>query len=110
MSQHRDALRIAQQLRKDAFAIRRRVRAASRRDAASIVADVLRNPDRAAGTMGVEQLLLCIPRLGEFQVRRMLAIAAITKVQRVREVTPGRRDILALTVEEWADGELRRTA
>lgn len=106
-----DALAVANERKLAGAALRQGLREMTPRDGARTAAVWLRTPTAAVGSMSVERLLLSVCRLGPRRAGAMLAASRIAKVQKVREVTPGRREQLSRLLDDWADGlAARRTA
>jgi len=111
VSQNMEALERANELRLAGAALRHSLRQMPSREGARTAAVWLRRPTAYVGSMNVERLLTSVQRLGPRRAAAMLAASRITKVQKVREVTPGRREQLSRLLDEWADGLVaRRTA
>jgi hypothetical protein len=108
VSQNLEALAVANGLRLAGAELRRGLRQMPSREGARTAAVWIRTPTAAIGSMNIERLLTSVQRLGPHRAAAMLAASRITKVQKVREVTPGRRELLSRLLDEWADGFVAR--
>lgn len=110
MSQQLEALERANTVRFGGAALKRYIGSLSPDDAAQRVADILRRPDATSGAITIEDLLCSIRYLGPGKASRLIAMAQIRSAQRVRDLTPGRRESLARLITGPERRVLGRTA
>ena len=115
MSQHMEALQLANAARLETARVRRAIAVLDRAAGARCAAEMLRGEDGAVGRVRMEELLLAIHRAGPRLAGAILTQARIphgARTRRVREFTPRQRELIAGLLERWAAGQFvaRRTA
>lgn len=95
MSQHLTALAKGNELRVQAARLRQEVRALGAEDAAARAADILCfDESEAAGSLWIDELLRCVPRIGPGRADRMVRAVGVRGRRRLRELTPRQRGAL----------------
>lgn len=95
MSQHLEALAMAQERRSAIASIKAGVARLDRRRGATAVSGMLLSPDEVVGAIPVDALLRSVHQIGLSRAARLLAKAGVTRRLRVREVSPACRERLA---------------
>jgi len=101
-AQHLQALELANAVRYDRAAIRRRVRAAGP-DGRQLVADLLDDGDGVVASMPVLRLLMWPQRMGQKGAVRMLRqVGVVSELRLVRDLTGRQRRSLAARLRDAA--------
>jgi hypothetical protein len=97
VSQHLDALALANEIRLAQAAVLREIRSANG-TAGDLAAEALRNPTDTVGSIRLERLLRALPRMGPRYADKTLAEVGMSRgrlSRRVRELTERERHVLA---------------
>lgn len=112
--QRMEALATANARRIGVAEFKRDTRRLGTRGAALHIADIMdsEDPGEMLGSPRVRHLLLCIPRLGQHKIGKVLDAAGVRAYDRkVRDLTPRQRSAIAvqlrLWVEEWERNKKR---
>jgi hypothetical protein len=106
MSRHLDALKRANVTRLGIARVKGEVASLGQADGARLAAELLRDPDDAAGAATIDALVTAVHRIGVTRMDRLFSQARFTVMarhRRVRELTDRQRHLVADLLEELAD-------
>ena len=101
-NQQRAALRLANQKRTKAAALKKELRQMSMGEGLFLAADLVETCDPMLDHLRVRQLVGAVKFCGPWHVDQVCKAAAVNRDTRLRELTPGRRDHLAAVIRDEA--------
>jgi len=96
MPQHLEALKLANEIRKQRAQLKQKIK-----EEPSLVIDLMQEPPEYIHTMKVETLLLAVPRFGRGKVDRIIRAARMSWKTQVGDLTAQRRDELTFVIRRY---------
>lgn len=91
LQQRRDAIEIANRIRSERAAIKRRIASMPKAESRLAAAIIIRNNDALTETMRVKELLLTCRGIGPWRARRILDIAEVSALRTIGGLTDRQR-------------------